>query len=90
LTLKEFYSLSPKQFANFIEAMHLKKSKEFEHTRAICWYIAGSNRDPKKSFPSLQKFWPLPTDENTMKVLDEQRRKEIFEKYEQAKKIING
>lgn len=26
--------------------------------------IAAVNRDPKKRMPTMQKWWPLPTDEN--------------------------
>lgn len=40
----------------------IKRSHDFEHTRAIVYALAASNWDPKKSMPTLQKFWPLLTD----------------------------
>jgi len=60
---------------------------EFEHTRALCYHIIAVNRDPKKPFPTMQKFWPLPTDADNLQ--DEQteykRLKGILNKYKQGK-----
>ena len=39
-----------------------KRSRDFEPARAVAWTIGMVNRDPKKSFPNLYDFWPLPTD----------------------------
>lgn len=82
--------MSSKQFSNYVEAHNRKVSKDFEHTRAICYYVAASNRDPKKSFPSIQKFWPLPTDGDTMQKLDADRAAKIREMYDKAKQMLHG
>jgi hypothetical protein len=39
-----------------------ERSYNLESARLISYTIAGANRDPKKSFPSIYKFLPLPTD----------------------------
>lgn len=54
-TLSEFFKLAN----GYIR----RNNKHWEHTRMIVYFIAAANRDPKKSFPSIQKFMPLPTDE---------------------------
>lgn len=90
LTLLEYYAMSERQFLNYQEAFNKRTARQYEHTRVICYYIAAANRDPKKSFPSLQKFWPLPTDGKTMEVIDKGRADRIKALYEQAKEMING
>lgn len=69
-----------------------RRSHEFEHTRAVCYHIVAVNRDPKKSFPTMQKYWPLPTDEDGE--LDEQseykRLKSLLNNYKQGKLQKNG
>lgn len=57
------------------------QSKQFEHTRAITYMMAATNRDSAKNFPTMQQFWPLPTD-----AIEEERKKdEAMEFYEQMK-----
>ena len=82
--------MSANQFNNWIESYHKRSIKAFEHTRAICYYVAASNRDPKKAFPTMQKFWPLPTDEKNTRTLDKTRAEEIKAKYEQAKQMMRN
>lgn len=78
--------MSMRQFQNAVEAYNIRVSKGFEHTRAICYYIAAANRDPKKPFPkTMQAFWPLPTDEHTVKKIDEGRTKKLLALYESVK-----
>lgn len=55
-TLSEFFKLA--------YGYHRRNNKQWEHTRMIIYFIAAANRDPKKSFPSITKFMPLPTDED--------------------------
>jgi hypothetical protein len=75
-----------RQFQNMVEAYNTRISRQYEHTRAICYYIAAANRDPKKPFPqTMQKFWPLPTDGHTERVIDADRKKKILELYDKAK-----
>jgi len=48
--------------------------------------IAGVNRDPKKVFPSIEKFWPLPTDDDGIDDKSEEKRlMGILEKFKQGK-----
>lgn len=89
LTLDEFNKMSPREFQVASEAFHVKMSRQFEHTRAISYMIAAANRDPKKSFPSIQKWWPLPTDGQTVRKLDEARKREIMQLYAEAQNRIN-
>jgi hypothetical protein len=78
-----------RQFQNAVDAYNTRLSRGFENTRAICFYIAAANRDPKKPFPkSIQQFWPLPTDQHTERVIDDDRKKRIMALYEKAKALI--
>lgn len=44
-----------------------ERSYQWEHTRHICYFIAASVRDPKKSMLPITKWMPLPTDEEPSK-----------------------
>lgn len=45
-----------------LEGWQIKNSRHWEHTRVIAYNILAVNRDPKKRFPSIQEYMPLPTD----------------------------
>ncbi len=49
--------------------------------------IAAVNRDPKKVFPTIEKFWPLPTDKDGSvdEKAEEKRLMGILEKFKQGK-----
>lgn len=49
-----------------------KRSLEFEHTRVICYTLAAVNRSSEKAFPTMNEFWPLPTDEEAVKETKEE------------------
>lgn len=59
----EYYRLTFREYNSAVTGYFTRLSKEYEHTRAICYVIASVNRDPKKRMPPINKFWPLPTDE---------------------------
>lgn len=48
-----------------VRGHNIKRAHDFEHTRALVYSNYAINRDPKKAFPSIEKFWPLPTDGDT-------------------------
>lgn len=64
-----------------------RRSHEFEHTRAICYHIVAVNRDPKKAFPTMEKFWPLPSDKEGAEDEDTEykRLKERLSNYKKGK-----
>jgi hypothetical protein len=45
-----------------LAGLQVRNSRQWEHTRVIAWTIAAANRDPKKPFPTIRDFMPLPTD----------------------------
>lgn len=74
-TYQQYANLTWREFIIKQIAFYKKQSKDYGHTRAICYYIAAVNRDPKKSFPSIEKFWPLPhDDENAPDEQEEYKR----------------
>jgi hypothetical protein len=87
LTVSEFHSMSPRQFQNYCDAWVRRRSMEFEHTRAICYYMVAVNRDPKKALPTMEKFWPLPTDDKKHEDISKDRAAEIRRKYAMAAEI---
>lgn len=64
-----------------VRGFNQKRAHEFEHTRAICYHIVAVNRDPNKSFPTIEKFWSLSTDEVIDEKAEEARLQAILDKY---------
>lgn len=65
----------------------IKRSHDFEHTRAIVYNSAAIHRDPKKAFPKIEKFWPLPTDDlEAIEKADEEEGDRLKEKLDAFKK----
>jgi hypothetical protein len=54
MTFKEFYHYSV--------GFQIRKAREMEPYRLIAYCTLAANRDPKKPFPTIDKFWPLYTD----------------------------
>lgn len=66
-----------------MRAYNRMRANQFEHTRVIVYTLASANRDPKKPWPSIEEFWPLPTDKDGAKKEKkgiEQQRKELLER----------
>ncbi len=64
MTVKQFQACTYREFFLMMQGYALRRTHEFESTRAICYYIAAVNWDTKKSpLPSIEKFWPLDTDD---------------------------
>lgn len=61
------------------------RAYQFEHTRAICYTVLSVNRDPKKPFPTMEKYWPLPTDDVVDEKAEEKRLLGILEKFKKGK-----
>ena len=69
-----------------------QREYQFEHTRAICYFIAGTNRDPKKPFPTMEEFWKLGTDPKKSPNKREHYYKDLIEKAKEMYKDrpLNG
>jgi hypothetical protein len=62
LEIGYFESLEWREWLLIYEGYSLRYYKQLEQTRMISYTIAAANRDPKKPFPSIHRFMPLPTD----------------------------
>lgn len=84
----QYIRLTWREFILMSRGYNKRRSQDFEHTRLICYHIVAVNRDPKKPFPTVQKFMPLPTDDDNLPNEDEEykRLKGILNKYKQGKK----
>lgn len=51
-TLRELY-----QYAKGVKK---KRALEENHIRRFAYLFAQANKDPKKSFPHVMDFWPIP------------------------------
>jgi hypothetical protein len=67
-----------------LEAYQNKQVTAWKQTREIVYTLAAVNRDPKKPFPTREKFMPLPGDEEMIQQNHERRKREY---QEQRKKI---
>lgn len=87
ISCSEFIAMTWRSYVLTVRGFNKKRSREFEHTRSICYHIVAVNRDPKKPFPKIEKFWPLPTDdENAPSEQQEYKRlKEKLNKFKQGK-----
>lgn len=68
-----------------VEGWNQQRSYGLEGARIVAYAIAATNRDPKKSFPKMTEFLPLPTDEVQTKedeLIDTYNmKKELYKKY---------
>ena len=65
-----------------VEGWNRQRSYNLEGARIIAYAIAATNRDPKKSFPKMHEFMPLPTDEIQKK---EEKEGELLDTYNRIK-----
>ena len=70
------YVLAMEGFAN-------RRSREFEHTRAIVYYGVMVHRDPDRPFPTIEEFWPLRTDD--LEGMEDEKQKESARLLDQLK-----
>lgn len=77
----EYYRMTWRQYILTRRGHGIKRSHEFEHTRAIVYHFISVHRDPNKPFPSMEKFWPLPTDDHDIDENDAKRLEEKLEKF---------
>jgi len=67
----------------FLEGYNERMINEWRRTRQVAYTIAAANRNPKKSFPSIYKYMPLPGDKATAakKTSDLKRRYEEIKQH---------
>lgn len=63
----EFYNMTYREYLLMQIGYQNRRSRDFEHTRLICYTMASAFRGDKK-LPSIQRFMPLPTDEGEVKM----------------------
>lgn len=61
-----------------VEGWNRQRSYNLEGFRIVAYTIAATNRDPKKSFPKLEEFMPLPTDDLQT---TEEKEKDLLDTY---------
>lgn len=67
------------------EGYSRRRSYAWEHTRAILYGYCAVNRDPKKSFPSIQQFMPLLTDSEVDEQTEGKRLQARMDEYKRKK-----
>lgn len=60
---------------------------DWKRSRVVAYSIAAANRNPKKPFPSIEKFMPLPGDDEMMKDKAKRRKQEYEATKERYKKL---
>jgi hypothetical protein len=70
-----------------INGYHQRNIDEWKRTRVVAYSIAAANRNPKKPFPSIEKFMPLPGDDEAMKAKAKRRKQEYEQTKERYKKL---
>lgn len=53
-------SFTLRQVYEFAKGVKKKRALQENQVRRFAYLFAGANRDPKKSFPQIQDFWPIP------------------------------
>jgi hypothetical protein len=77
-----------RQFYWFQKGWHRQQDQEADRFRRVAYIIAKANSDPKKKFPSMDKFWPLESDRKIHILTDEEQDriiKEFFDKHPEFK-----
>jgi hypothetical protein len=54
------------------------------------YQLAAVNRDPKRKFPSISEFMPLPTDKQVDQNAEGKRLQDVMNQYKAQKKKTNG
>lgn len=84
----DYYDLTWREYILTVRGFSIKRSHEFENTRAICHIIYAVNRDPKKAYLTMREFWPLETDKDEDKNVDlkkeGRRMRALMNKYKKA------
>lgn len=58
----EFERITYRQYLLALKAYRVKRSHEFENTRAIIWTYSMINRGKNDPYLTMHEFWPLETD----------------------------
>lgn len=89
----DYYDLTWREYILTVRGFSIKRSHEFENTRAICHIIYAVNRNPKKAYLSMHEFWPLITDDDESNKIDlkaeERRMRAVMRKYNKSKTASN-
>lgn len=84
----DYYRLTFREYILMRDGYQVKRSRDFEHTRLICYSFAQAFRDPNKPLPPLEKFMPLPLiDSGEVKQNEddlETMRQRLVERYNKA------
>lgn len=70
----------------FLEGQNERMVEDWRIGRKIAYTIAASNRNPKKQFPPMHKWMPLPGDAEAVKEYGADRKKQYEEVKERLKK----
>lgn len=97
LSVIEFASLTWRQYVLKRHGFNLKRSYEFEHTRAIVFMLYTVNTSEKDRV-SMHEFWPLMTDDKELKTnsfkmsLDEKNKRfeQIRQLYKKENDLVNA
>jgi len=63
-----------------------RQCKQWEQTRIIAYNILAVNRNPKKNFPTITEYMPLPTDPKVDMESEAARMQEVMDKYKEQLK----
>jgi hypothetical protein len=93
----EFLNMTPRFFANAIEAYELNQRERWEQMRMLAYFTVSPHFNPKKANPTPQKLWPFPWDETPMQKITPLSAEELkriqalqLEKMNRAKLQRNG
>lgn len=53
-------SFNLRQVYEYAKGIKKRRAIEENHIRKFAYLFASANKDPKKAFPQLQEFWPIP------------------------------
>jgi hypothetical protein len=77
-----------REYVTAVRGFDRRRCKEFEHTRAICFFVMSYGfKENKTKINSMQEMWPLPTDIKEDIETEGMRLKKIME---QTRKQLNG
>lgn len=88
LSENEFLDMTPRQFYAMRQGQIEREKREAERIRLAAYLIATPTTNKGKTIMPLRRWWPLPWDNETAPVFEEQTPEERAAFAEKAKRII--
>jgi len=76
---RDFFGMSPKHFSFMMDGYREKRNDSYRQTRLLMFTMVRLMADPKTAPKSPEELWPLPGEQSTKQISDDEIR-ELFKR----------